>query len=936
MNEYRIHRSTSLGFTPGPANFINSTIHPLNFYLDINLTDGTTYYYKVLAVDDDNNYEPAIIQRSGIPQDTVPPSQPQNFTITNINGSLLLNWSQATENDFVKYEVWRNGSWINVGTYTDRTHNWHFDPSDQLLDTFSYLYELRVYDEVGYDTFSAPLQTNLTSPSGDVTPPSNVTDLTANQLGSGGYVRLAWGALPDLDVLYYKIYRSNQTGFIPDSSTLIANTTTPNYDDYDPELNGTGVLYYYIVRGVDEGDNEATGGVQANVVVLDTEQPIAVLTFRVLAQTDGSIKLVWTANTPADFYSYNIYRVVTYKPAFIPHSTNLLVKIYNNNTFDYIDPQYNLLDDTAYTYKIAIADEVGDSTYKGGFNSTIGDFTPPSAPTGLNVTNEGTGSILDISWNANPELDVASYNIYRNSTVDAWTFVDSSTTNSYQDTGLVEYRNYFYYIAAVDENDNEGSPSTIVNNHPNDTKAPDAPTWSTVVYLVLGRDVILVFENPPDADVVYFNVYRGNQMGGPYAWIGNNTVSGYADQDLAIGTYYYVVTAVDEKEQESVYSVEINVTIALYPPYWEIALISDNGNGDITLWWSDNASNLPAEDSLIGYSIFRKNVSRPFADWLADPIASAAIGFVAHIDSIYMYQFTDYGVPNGNWTYFVTTLDDLGGESKYSTSHNLTVTDVMAPGAPWGVDVSHILVPGAPNMTVSWQAPNITDYGFDVAFYEIYISTDPITNITGWIANVTVFGRLTLSYSFYNFTDDTYYFIVIAYDENNYSSSLSNTDQYTVDTTTPIIIADSITDPSLVTIGAGVDVPINISVRDAGGIANVYLTYTVDGGTPEIVQMLLSDTLPDGTEIWSGTISGKTAGAHVNFTITVVDNYGHQTESATYSYLVVGEEPPWTMIIVLVGVVAIGAISAAVVISRSRAKGKKKEYIAEELLPLPI
>ena len=95
-------------------------------------------------------------------------------------------------------------------------------------------------------------------------------------------------------------------------------------------------------------------------------------------------------------------------------------------------------------------------------------------------------------------------------------------------------------------------------------------------------------------------------------------------------------------------------------------------------------------------------------------------------------------------------------------------------------------------------------------------------------------------------------------------------------------------------------------------------------------------TFPNGTQIYQGTISGQQAGSTVNFTVTVVDQYGYSDVSGYRSYLVIGEETPWTMIIGLIGAIAAVSIGAAGVVTRMRAKGKKNEYIAEELLPLPI
>ncbi len=65
-------------------------------------------------------------------------------------------------------------------------------------------------------------------------------------------------------------------------------------------------------------------------------------------------------------------------------------------------------------------------------------------------------------------------------------------------------------------------------------------------------------------DVIGYNVYRGNASGGPYSKI--NTVldasTVYTDTSVINGsTYYYVTTAVDSSNQESVYSNEAQAVI---------------------------------------------------------------------------------------------------------------------------------------------------------------------------------------------------------------------------------------------------------------------------------------------------------------------------------------------------------------------------------------
>ncbi len=61
-----------------------------------------------------------------------------------------------------------------------------------------------------------------------------------------------------------------------------------------------------------------------------------------------------------------------------------------------------------------------------------------------------------------------------------------------------------------------------------------------------------------------YNVYRGTQLGGPYTKLNSSPVSvtTYTDSTVQGGqTYFYVATAVDLNNVESVFSNEISATI---------------------------------------------------------------------------------------------------------------------------------------------------------------------------------------------------------------------------------------------------------------------------------------------------------------------------------------------------------------------------------------
>ncbi len=86
------------------------------------------------------------------------------------------------------------------------------------------------------------------------------------------------------------------------------------------------------------------------------------------------------------------------------------------------------------------------------------DNTPPSAPTGLKVINGDNR--VDLSWNSNPERDLAGYNVYYSYTYDGkYTLIGSTHNNYYTDFGANNGTTYYYAVTAYDYNGNESQLS---------------------------------------------------------------------------------------------------------------------------------------------------------------------------------------------------------------------------------------------------------------------------------------------------------------------------------------------------------------------------------------------------------------------------------------------------------------------------------------------
>jgi proteasome assembly chaperone (PAC2) family protein len=117
----------------------------------------------------------------------------------------------------------------------------------------------------------------------------------------------------------------------------------------------------------------------------------------------------------------------------------------------------------------------GTGTLSAMYNSDISNSTQVvvatriSAPTGLTVTGLPQGGALNISWNANPEQNLAGYNLYRSLLQNA-EFIKVNdeliTTENFIDDGLTNKIRYYYYVVAVDASGESSDPSDIANGIP--------------------------------------------------------------------------------------------------------------------------------------------------------------------------------------------------------------------------------------------------------------------------------------------------------------------------------------------------------------------------------------------------------------------------------------------------------------------------------------
>jgi hypothetical protein len=192
------------------------------------------------------------------------------------------------------------------------------------------------------------------------------------------------------------------------------------------------------------------------------------------------------------------------------------------------------------------------------------DRTAPGQVTGLDVEPGVEGESLALGWNANPEIDLCEYNVYRSLISGGpYQFVANAITNSYLDTGLARDTTYYYVVSAADFAGNEGPDSAESSGITADT-LPPAPIQDVLAEdLLLGGMVNVSWLPSNENDLAGYKLYY--------------STSDFNDTSLAT---YYPLSPIDDSgaTHHEMYGLENNI---LY--HFAVTAIDKSGNENSTI-----------------------------------------------------------------------------------------------------------------------------------------------------------------------------------------------------------------------------------------------------------------------------------------------------------------------------------------------------------------
>ena len=404
-----------------------------------------------------------------------------------------------------------------------------------------------------------------------------VTNLVVMDVHNGN-LSLSWDPSATNSYLsHYEIFRDN---------VLINTTSSTCFLDTGLQI---GQLYTYKVRAVDVDGNKGLYSDPVSNKSTDTLGPSKVNNLKVDDAYNGNLSLSWSAafDNSGFIHHYEIFRDDK--------------SIANVSALSYLDS--GLLLNVLYTYKVRAWDA---SSNFGPFSdpdsnmSTYLDDKDPSKVLNLTVKDVHNGN-LSLSWSAAFDNSgfIHHYEIFRDDV-----FLNTSTSTSYLDTGLVIGQLYTYKVRAWDAANNSGPFSDNVSNISTDT-LPPSKVKNLQVFDALNGKLQLTWNAAKDNVGVHnYEIFRDNKS------IDNTTSLNYLDKNLTNGVLYkYNVRAIDaagnigELSDDS-YGLPSGCD-EKPPSKVENLTVTDAFNGKLQLRWS------PAKDN-VGvhhYEIFRDNKS---------------------------------------------------------------------------------------------------------------------------------------------------------------------------------------------------------------------------------------------------------------------------------------------------------------------------------------
>ena len=437
-------------------------------YAHTGLESGTTWHYRVSAINSEGTGEP-----SNVASETTeigPPRAPSSLSaVASGESQIRLSWAPPSDNGGARITGYRidvstsgGALWTvlngNTGSISTAYTHTNLPPGSRRS------YRVAAINSQGLGRFS-----NTATASTRATVPDAPTNLTAIASGQA-QINLSWRA-PLRDggarLTGYRVEWS-ATGGTPWNVLTSRHTSTT----YVHRGLSPATTRHYRVSAV----NSVGTGEASNVATATTDATVPSAPVRLSARANGQnqIDLTWTAPSNDGGAPVTGYRIES-----SPNGSSWTPLRSNTSSNATSFSHTGLAPATKRYYRVYAINTAGRSPASNVANATT-DATVPAAPTNLSAVASGTSQI-DLSWRA-PSFDGGSrITGYRIEVADSgngpWSALVANTlsaSTSYSHTGLAPASTRYYRVFAINAV-GSGTESGVANAT-TDATVPDAPT----------------------------------------------------------------------------------------------------------------------------------------------------------------------------------------------------------------------------------------------------------------------------------------------------------------------------------------------------------------------------------------------------------------------------------------------------------------------------
>lgn len=474
------------------------------------------------------------------------PAIPSGLYAIPLTHSILLRWDKNREEDVLAYVIFQavkpGGSFQKIGKSREN----EFEVTE-LLEYQEYYFKVKAEDSEGKESKASE---EISCRMRRIPDLSLVFNVKSRVLPKKA--QFSWNNLESKLIREYQIFRADQEN---GEFKMVGVSKKSQFKEEGLE---DGKQYFYRVRKVyASGKKEKLSEFSNSFSIMTDARPKTITDFEVVSDLPQRVELNWK-NVPED---KDIVNYLLFRRTFSEEKLHEIAKL-SSSSRSYKDEK--LSNNTTYYFKIKARDKAG---LESDFSREVFARTKniPDTPAQMTAKSNLPRKIR-LSWAPDPLRKDLSYTLYRSETPGgAFKKITQVTQNFFVDSNLSDFKQYYYYVSANDEDNLVSASSEIVEAR---TKPLPATPQGIKTLNDQPRKATVLWDKNLEAEIDHYSVYLSNKFIGPFKKVANVKSPFFIDDKQRLKdatTYYYRVTAVDKDGLESLPSSVFSSTTKTLP-----------------------------------------------------------------------------------------------------------------------------------------------------------------------------------------------------------------------------------------------------------------------------------------------------------------------------------------------------------------------------------